>query len=145
MVGDRRGLLAIVPRYLAVTRTERRRYARDALVLKVPVLGETIQYSMVERFCRILGSMVSAGVNLTEALSVTTEALRNRVYIKRLDEVHEQILEGQGIAARWRAPGSSRAPRRPCFAWERTPARSTASSRSQRSTTRPSWTTRSRS
>ena len=42
--------------------------------------------------------MVSAGVNLTEALSVTTEAMRNRVYVKRLGEVHEQILEGQGIA-----------------------------------------------
>jgi type IV pilus assembly protein PilC len=92
------GLLALVLLYVAVTSTAKGKYARDALLLKVPVLGETIQYSLVERFCRILGSMVSAGVNLTEALSVTTEAMRNRVYVKRLGEVHEQILEGQGIA-----------------------------------------------
>ena len=77
---------------------QRGKYARDALLLKVPVLGETIQYALVERFCRVLASMVSAGVNLTEALAVTTEALRNRVYVKRLGEVNEQMLEGQGIA-----------------------------------------------
>lgn len=82
----------------AITRTERGKYARDAVLLKVPVLGVAIQYALVERFCRVLGSMVSAGVNLTETLAVTTESLRNRVYVKRLGEVTEQMLEGQGIA-----------------------------------------------
>ena len=42
----------------AITRTTRGKYARDALLLKVPVLGETIQYALVERFCRVLASMV---------------------------------------------------------------------------------------
>jgi type IV pilus assembly protein PilC len=84
--------------YFAITRTRRGKYARDAFLLKIPVLGETIQYALVERFCRVLASMVSAGVNLTESLAVTTDALRNRVYIKRLGEVTEQMLEGQGIA-----------------------------------------------
>ncbi|GAA1976601.1 type II secretion system F family protein [Nocardioides panacihumi] len=84
--------------YFVITRTYRGKYARDALLLKVPVLGETIEYALVERFCRVLASMVGAGVNLTEALAVTTESLRNRVYIKRLGEVTEQMLEGQGIA-----------------------------------------------
>jgi type IV pilus assembly protein PilC len=81
-----------------VTRFQPGKYARDALLLKVPVLGETIQYALVERFCRVLASMVSAGVNLTEALRVSTDALRNRVYIKRLGEVGDAMLEGQGIA-----------------------------------------------
>jgi type IV pilus assembly protein PilC len=64
----------------------------------VPVLGETIQYALVERFCRVLASMVAAGVNLPEALRVSSESLRNRVFIKRLGEVGEAMLEGQGIA-----------------------------------------------
>lgn len=92
------GLAAVVVLTIAITRTRRGKYARDALLLKVPVLGSTIQYALTERFCRILASMVSAGVNLTDGLAVTTEALRNRVYVKRLGEVNEQILEGQGIA-----------------------------------------------
>ncbi len=89
---------ALVLAFVVATRFQRGKYARDAFLLKVPVLGETIQYALVERFCRVLASMVGAGVNLTEALAVTTEALRNRVYVKRLGEVTEQMLEGQGIA-----------------------------------------------
>jgi type IV pilus assembly protein PilC len=79
-------------------RFESVKYGRDALLLKIPVLGETIQYALVERFCRVLSSMVGAGVNLPEALRVTTESLRNRVYIRRLGEVGAAMLEGQGIA-----------------------------------------------
>jgi type IV pilus assembly protein PilC len=92
------GIAALVVSVIGIIRTERGKYAWDAFVLKVPVLGQTIQYALVERFCRVLGSMVSAGVTLTDGLAVTTEALRNRVYVKRLGEVSEQILEGQGVA-----------------------------------------------
>src|SRR4051812_18534079 len=92
------GIAVLVLLYLGITRTAQGKYARDALLLKIPVLGATIQYTLVERFCRVLSSMVGAGVSLTEGLAVTTEALRNRVYIKRLGEVSEQILEGQGVA-----------------------------------------------
>ena len=92
------GIAGFVLLAFLITRTRRGKYARDAVLLKIPVLGDTIQYALVERFCRVLGSMVSAGVNLTDGLAVTTEALRNRVYVKRLGEVGEQILEGQGVA-----------------------------------------------
>ncbi len=81
-----------------VLRFEGGRYARDAFLLKVPVLGETIQYALVERFCRVLSSMVGAGVHLPEALRVSTQSLRNRVFIRRLGEVGDSMLEGQGIA-----------------------------------------------
>lgn len=89
---------ALVLIYVLVTRFESGKYARDAFFLKIPVVGETVQYALVERFCRVLASMVGAGVNLTESLQVTTDALRNRVFIRRLNGVAEQMLEGQGIA-----------------------------------------------
>lgn len=90
------GILVLA--YVIITRFEAGKYARDAFLLKVPIVGETIQYALVERFCRVLSSMVGAGVNLTESLHVTTEALRNRVFVRRLNGVAEQMLEGQGIA-----------------------------------------------
>ncbi len=92
------GFGAVLLLGFVVTRFHRGKYARDAFLLKIPVLGETIRYSLVERFCRVLSSMVGAGVNLTEALAVTTEALRNRVFIKRLGEVSDAMLEGEGIS-----------------------------------------------
>lgn len=92
------GLVALTLIFLIGTRFEKGKYARDAVLLKVPVLGETIQYALVERFCRVLASMVGAGVNLTEGLKVSTDSLRNRVFMRRLREVNEAMLEGQGIA-----------------------------------------------
>ncbi|THV18332.1 type II secretion system F family protein [Nocardioides caeni] len=89
-------LLTLV--FLLSQRFERGKYAFHLLLLKTPVLGETIQYMLVERFCRVMASMVSAGVNLQEAIRVATDSLRNRVFMRRLNGVTEQMLEGQGIA-----------------------------------------------
>lgn len=92
------GLAIVTLAILAALQTERGRYNRDRLLLATPVLGVTIQYALVERFCRILASMVTAGVGLPDALRVATESLRNRVYIRALSGVNESMLEGQGIA-----------------------------------------------
>ncbi len=79
-------------------RFERGKYVWHGVLLRTPVLGETIQYALVERFCRVMASMVAAGVNLPEAIRVATDSLRNRVFMKRLNGVTEQMLEGQGLA-----------------------------------------------
>lgn len=92
------GLAGIVLAVVGALQTEKGRYAKDRLLIAIPVLGSTIQYALVERFCRILASMVGAGVPLPESLRVATEALRNRVYMRSLDGVSEAMLEGQGIA-----------------------------------------------
>lgn len=92
------GIAAAVLLVVVVLRFERGRYARDAFLLRVPVLGATLQYALVERFCRVMASMVGAGVNLPEAIRVATDSLRNRVFVRRLDTVTEAMLEGQGIA-----------------------------------------------
>jgi type IV pilus assembly protein PilC len=82
----------------AVQRTRSGRYARDRLVLAVPVLGDTVKYALVERFCRVLSSMASAGVSLPEALRVATDSLRNVVFVRSLSLVGEAMLAGDGLA-----------------------------------------------
>jgi len=79
-------------------RTPPGRYARDRMVLALPVIGDTVQFALVERFCRILASMVSAGVPLPEALRVATESLRNQVFTRALAGVADAMLEGEGLA-----------------------------------------------
>jgi type IV pilus assembly protein PilC len=78
--------------------TEPGRYARDKLVLKVPVLGDTIRYALVERFCRILASMAGAGVSLPEALRVATASLGSLVFTRALTGVGDAMLQGEGLA-----------------------------------------------
>jgi type IV pilus assembly protein PilC len=84
--------------YLAM-QTTNGKYLRDRLVLRLPVIGETVRFSLVERFCRILSSMASAGVSLPQALRVSTESLRNIVFMRSLAQVSEAMLEGEGLAS----------------------------------------------
>jgi len=73
--------------------------------LKIPVVGELIQTAILERFCRILCSMVSAGVPLPDALKVTTDTTTNAVYRKGLTDAREGMMRGEGLAGPLSASG----------------------------------------
>src|SRR5206468_11027993 len=83
---------------VGVLQTEGGRYAKDRLVLATPVLGDTVRFALVERFCRVLSSMAGAGVALPEALRVATASVRNLVFVRSLAHVREAMLEGEGLA-----------------------------------------------
>jgi type IV pilus assembly protein PilC len=80
------------------TMTTRGREVRDHLLLNVPVVGDLIRTAVLERFCRILHSMVGAGVPLPEALQVTGEATTNSVYREGLFTARSAMMRGEGLA-----------------------------------------------
>ena len=92
------GVVAVVLVVLIALQSNAGRYAWDKLLLGLPVIGGTVRYALVERFCRVLASMAAAGVALPEALRVATESLHNRVFIRSLSRVNAEMLEGQGLA-----------------------------------------------
>ncbi|TDP96769.1 type II secretion system F family protein [Labedaea rhizosphaerae] len=102
LVGGSAGLALLV---FVLVRTPAGRFAKDKLLLRMPVLGSTIQFALVERFSRILSSMVSAGVALPEAMRVATNSLRNKVFLRELGHVREAMLEGEGLAKPLAATG----------------------------------------
>jgi type IV pilus assembly protein PilC len=69
----------------------------DALLLRVPVIGDLTQTAILERVCRILCSLLKAGVDLPRSMAVTAESANNSVYRRALDSVREEMLEGQGL------------------------------------------------
>ncbi len=79
-------------------RSERGKFARDKWMLKFPVVSDVVRYAVIERFFRILGSMLRAGVPVPDALTSATEATNNRVYMAALDVAREEVLEGEGLA-----------------------------------------------
>jgi len=92
------GALTVALTLFLAGRTPPGRYTRDRMVLALPVVGDTVQYALVERFCRILSSMISAGVPLPEALRVATGSLHNQVFNRALAGVADAMLEGEGLA-----------------------------------------------
>ena len=90
--------LGVIGFFMWLGRTESGKEVRDKLVLRLPVLSGIVEYAILERFCRILGAMIRAGVPLPDAMRTTTEATNNRVFKARLIVAQEQILEGGGFA-----------------------------------------------
>lgn len=83
---------------LLLVRTESGRRLRDRVLLSIPVLGDVLRHVVLERFCRILSSMMSAGVPLPEAMRVTSEATSNAVYRHGLEEARAAMMRGEGLA-----------------------------------------------
>ena len=63
----------VVAGFIAMRRSPAGRARLDAIILKLPVLGDLVQTAVLERICRILSSMIRAGVALPEAMRVTAE------------------------------------------------------------------------
>jgi type IV pilus assembly protein PilC len=74
------------------------RKVRDGLLLRVPAIGSLVRYTIVERFCRLLSSMMEAGVPLPDAMAVLTRGTNNLVFEEGLATVREAMIRGQGIA-----------------------------------------------
>ncbi len=74
------------------------RYILDKAKLQVPILGSIVNRSAVSRFARTLGTLITSGVPILEALKITRETVGNEVIARALAKVHDSIREGESIA-----------------------------------------------
>jgi type IV pilus assembly protein PilC len=84
--------------FVAMRRSTSGRAILDGVILKLPVLGLLVQAAVLERICRVLSSMLKAGVDLPQAMSVTADAANNAVYRNGLGRIRAQMMEGEGLA-----------------------------------------------
>ena len=70
----------------------------DALLLKVPVLGDVLRKSAVSRFTRTLGTLVSSGVSILDGLEITARTAGNRVVEDAVMQSRASIAGGDTIA-----------------------------------------------
>ena len=75
------------------------RYVLDSIKLRVPVIGQLTGKVSVTRWTRTLGTLISAGVPILDAINVTRETAGNEVYAKMLGNVHNSIRQGDTFAA----------------------------------------------
>jgi type IV pilus assembly protein PilC len=89
-------VLAIV--LFLYVRTPPGRRNLHALQLKIPLISTVVTYSSTERFTRVLGALLDAGVPLPEALPTAIDCSNNTIYKERLSTAMEGVLAGQGFA-----------------------------------------------
>ena len=81
-----------------IGKTKPGRYALDFLKMRIPVMGKIVSKGTIARMTRTLGTLLSAGVPILEAISITRDTCGNMVFQKALQKVHDAIREGEGFA-----------------------------------------------
>ncbi len=79
-------------------KTEKGQMFFDRLMLKVPVFGRLTSMVVISRFTRTLGTLLSSGIPLLDALEIGEAVMGNKVYGKTLQEVRVNVREGASLA-----------------------------------------------
>ncbi|MBL8867983.1 MAG: type II secretion system F family protein [Gemmataceae bacterium] len=73
-------------------------YALDRMTLWIPIVGSLVEKTIVARTMRTLGTLISSGVPILEALSIVKDTANNVVFERMFQRVLESIREGDTIA-----------------------------------------------
>jgi type IV pilus assembly protein PilC len=80
-------------------RDEAMRIRIDAFKERTPLLGGIYKHTASAQLARTLGTLLSGGTTLVEAMQITAESLPNRYRAKLLNEVRRQVMEGVSLAS----------------------------------------------
>ena len=78
-------------------RTKTGRKIVDTTKLKMPLFGDIQRKSAIARFSRTLGTLVTSGVPILQALNITRETAGNVIISEAIGKVHESVKEGESI------------------------------------------------
>lgn len=74
------------------------RVGYDMYIIKVPIFGSLVERNILARTTRTLGTLISSGVPILEALNITRETAGNAMFERIFNKVIEAIREGDVIA-----------------------------------------------
>jgi type IV pilus assembly protein PilC len=92
------GITAFIVTCIAIYRNPSGRKMVDKGILYVPMIGDLIRKVAVARFTRTLGTMISSGVPILDALDVTGKTAGNRTIEAAIGYVRAKIAEGKNIS-----------------------------------------------
>jgi type IV pilus assembly protein PilC len=92
------GIGLLVGGFVALYKNPKGRKVIDKLLLQLPLFGPVIRKVAVARFTRTLGTMISSGVPILDALEVTAKTAGNRTIEDGIYYVRTKIAEGKNIA-----------------------------------------------
>ena len=90
-------VVAIGVIYKFIGRTRGGRLAIDSFKLRMPLFGDLNRKTAISRFARTLGTLVTSGVPILQALNITRETAGNAVIARAIAQVHDSVKEGESI------------------------------------------------
>jgi MSHA biogenesis protein MshG len=79
-------------------RTEQGKFVRDALLMKLPIVGPLFVKAAMTRFASIFTILQSSGVAILDAMKILSSTIGNSAISREFDQINERLEEGRGIA-----------------------------------------------
>jgi type IV pilus assembly protein PilC len=82
---------------VAVVGGSRGKSRRDILTMRLPIIGNLFQLISLERFCRVLSSLSTAGVPLPAAIGLSADSTNNSLFENKMVAVRQALMRGGGL------------------------------------------------
>lgn len=99
------GVIGFVILYKVFSKTKQGIIVIDNIKLKAPLFGDLTRKSSISRFSRTLGTLVTSGVPILQALNITRDTAGNSVIAGAITKVHDSVKEGESIVSPLEASG----------------------------------------
>ena len=91
------GVVALVVIYKVFGKTPFGAYQLDKIRINIPVIGTLVRRTAISQFTRTLGTLLSSGVPILQALVIVRDTTGNRVVRKAIQTVHDAVKEGESM------------------------------------------------
>ncbi|MDQ2824894.1 MAG: type II secretion system F family protein [Verrucomicrobiota bacterium] len=99
-------IIVAIAGYNFFNRTAAGRSTIDRFKLRIPLFGDVIRKTAISRFSRTLGTLVTSGVPILQALNITRATAGNMVISRAIAQVHDSVKEGESIVQPLEASGA---------------------------------------
>jgi type II secretory pathway component PulF len=89
------GITAFMVRSWFVSEQGRRTW--EGLILRAPIVGPLVAQFAMSRFCRMLGTLLGAGVPLINGLNVARRSIGNQILVDAVSNSIERVKEGKAL------------------------------------------------
>jgi type II secretory pathway component PulF len=80
-------------------KSERGRRAWEGVILQAPVVGKLVAQFAMARFCRMLGTLLAAGVPLINGLNVARKSIGNQILVDAVSNSIDRVKEGGALGS----------------------------------------------
>ncbi len=92
------GVVVLVVLVKTLTKFKGGKFVVDWVKLRLPIFGTLVQKTAIARFARTLGTLMTSGVPVLQALNIVRETVENEVIAKAISLLHDSVKEGENMA-----------------------------------------------
>ncbi|MGF1485253.1 MAG: type II secretion system F family protein [Opitutales bacterium] len=92
------GIVALIVGFKVIAKTNGGKRVIDRIVFMIPKFGSLARKAAISRFSRTFGTLLSSGVPILQALTITRDTIGNTVVEDALSKVHDRVRDGEPVA-----------------------------------------------